>query len=147
MKLLRRVTISAAIAIAASSATSAAAVAVTSAAAPNGLRQAVHTTAKVARSSAASSSTAQSVNHFLLYYNTEPPGGHLSYACHGGATHVVPALIAMDELAGRNNCSVRVWLHQNPDGSGRALCIRPHSVAKIQRVYRQVQITNNTKSC
>lgn len=142
MKLITRVIISAAIVITASSAASTAAVAVTSAAAPNG-----PTTAQVARSSAASSSIAQSVNHFLLYYNTMPPGGHLSYACHGGATHVVPEVIADIELSGHNNCSVRVWLHQNTDGSGRALCIRPNSVATIRHVYRKVQITNNTKSC
>lgn len=144
MKLLRKTVIAAAIAIAASGVTSTAALATTSAAAPNGLGRTAHATASTAGLSAPSSATTK-VRDFLLYYNTMPPGGHFTYACHGGATHIIPAFL--DLLSGHNNCSVRVWLHQNPDGSGRALCIRPHSVAQIRRMYRQVQITNNTKSC
>jgi hypothetical protein len=27
-----------------------------------------------------------------------------------------------------NNCNTRVWLHQNVDGSGNALCIDPANV-------------------
>jgi len=86
-------------------------------------------------------------NYFILYFNSEPPGAHRSYACNGGARYVVPALLAQAELSARNNCSVRVWLHLNPNGSGRALCIRPHSNATIRRPYRQVWISRNPATC
>jgi len=92
-------------------------------------------------------SQAKRVNNFILYLNSSPPGGNIKVACNGGATHTVSAGAALEELSGRNNCSVRVWLHQNPDGSGRALCIRPHSLATLKRAYRQIQITHNTATC
>jgi hypothetical protein len=44
-----------------------------------------------------------------------------------------------------NNCSVRMWLHQYADGSGRALCI--DRTAVINNTYRQWQVTSNTAPC
>jgi len=46
-----------------------------------------------------------------------------------------------------NNCSVRMWLHQYANGSGRALCINPGTTAEINRTYRQWQVTSNQSNC
>jgi hypothetical protein len=46
-----------------------------------------------------------------------------------------------------NKCSVRMFLHQNADGSGHALCIRPNSTATIAATYRQYKITENSSPC
>lgn len=96
---------------------------------------------------AAQGKSPEARNYFILYLNSEPPGGHRSYACNGGARYVVPAITALGELYARNNCNVRVWLHLNANGTGRALCIRPHSTAIIRRPYRQIWISRNTASC
>jgi hypothetical protein len=155
MSAIRRLIIPAAVAITTLAAVPSAALAATSAAAtPNPVRFASpvqeHSVGRSTAEPAASKDAAAPLaarNYFILYFNSEPPGAHRSYACNGGARYVVPALLAQAELSARNNCSVRVWLHLNPNGTGRALCIRPHSTATIRRPYRQVWISRNTATC
>jgi hypothetical protein len=100
-----------------------------------------------ATASAGLQMSAAKKNYFIMYLASEPPGGHLSYACNGGARSVIPLAAAASELDARNNCSVRVWLYLNLNQKGRNLCVRPHSTAIIKRPYRVVWISRNTATC
>jgi hypothetical protein len=100
-----------------------------------------------ATASAGLQMSAAKKNYFIMYLASEPPGGHLSYACNGGARSVIPLAVAAAELDARNNCSVRVWLYLNLNQKGRNLCVRPHSTAIIKRPYRVVWISRNTATC
>jgi hypothetical protein len=46
-----------------------------------------------------------------------------------------------------NECSVRVWLHEDNNGGGYALCIRQGSNAVIKRPYAQFQVTTVKTLC
>jgi hypothetical protein len=46
-----------------------------------------------------------------------------------------------------NECTVRVWLHEDNNGGGYALCIRQNSTAVIKKPYRQFQVTTNKTTC
>ena len=87
---------------------------------------------------------AWAVNTSYLYYNTNP-GTSQSVLCQYNSTGNVIHPYELYKV--RNNCSVRMWLHANADGSGRALCINKNSTALINRVYKQWQVTDNTASC
>lgn len=49
--------------------------------------------------------------------------------------------------AAQNECTVRVWLHEDNDGKGYALCIRQGSTAIIKRPYAQFQVTTVKTPC
>jgi hypothetical protein len=87
---------------------------------------------------------AYAVNTSYLYFNTNPPTSQ-SVLCQFGTTGNV--LHPSELYKVRNNCSVRMWLHQYADGSGYALCINHDSTALINRIYRQWQVTSNPANC
>ena len=90
---------------------------------------------------------AQATNYVVIYLNSEPPTNTL-YPCNGGATHVLKGTLPNTIFKVTNNCSVRVWLHRNANGSGYGQCISPHmSAFPSEPVYDQLQITRNTAKC
>ena len=46
-----------------------------------------------------------------------------------------------------NPCSTRLWLHQNGDGSGNALCISPGTQANVSGHWRQFYLSTNKSKC
>jgi len=87
---------------------------------------------------------AWAVNTSYLYFNTNP-ATQQSVLCQFGTSGSV--LHPSELYKVRNNCSVRMWLHQNADGSGYALCINKTSTANINRIYRQWLVSSNTAAC
>jgi hypothetical protein len=86
-------------------------------------------------------------NYATVNWNSEPPTS-TSYACNGGADYQLPAGLPGTIFSVWDNCSVRVWLHQNSNGSGYGFCISPHKTFAVPfLVYRQLQITVNTAAC
>jgi hypothetical protein len=47
-----------------------------------------------------------------------------------------------------NKCDVRIFLHEDANGSGYNVCINPGQDLPVYRkVYRQLQVTNNHNRC
>jgi hypothetical protein len=87
---------------------------------------------------------AWAVNTSYIYYNTNPATQQnvlCQFGTSGNITH------PSEVYRVRNNCSVRMWLHANKDGSGYTVCINPGTVADINRTYRQWQVTSNGARC
>lgn len=78
-----------------------------------------------------------------------PSGCNYSYACHWGSSYgAAGPLQASQGPITKNNCSVRVWLHEYASGGGYALCINPGTPTGIlHRDYRQIYISKNTSNC
>jgi len=70
------------------------------------------------------------------------------YVCNSGTYLPGGRLLASRAPFVQNNCTVRVWLHQNSNGSGYALCIGQGTrTGTLHRDYRQFLISTNTSPC
>jgi hypothetical protein len=86
-------------------------------------------------------------NYATVNWNSEPPRS-TSYACNGGADYHLPSSLPGVIFSVWDNCNVRVWLHENSNGSGYGFCISPHRTFDVPfLVYRQLQVTVNTAAC
>jgi hypothetical protein len=97
----------------------------------------------------ATDQAAQFPSYFTIYYGCLPgPRCTWSVVCNAGTTHQIPLPVMANNQGSLNQCEDRVWLHQNPDGSGYALCINPGSATgPFHRTYQQLLISNNTANC
>lgn len=90
------------------------------------------------------------VNTSYIIFNTIPPPPHQQrVACHFNTTHSVDdGGINIEQV--RNNCSARMWLHQNLNGSGQGFCVSPKThrppPGGFNR-WRQVQVSSNKHRC
>jgi hypothetical protein len=83
------------------------------------------------------------------YYTTSP------YYCHDGDHYNLwngsdSRYYQVDTVT--NTCNVRIWLHENPDGSGNAYCISPNTTVgiypgQVGPFYEQFQISGNQAPC
>jgi len=89
-------------------------------------------------------SSAYAVNTSEIVFNN-PSFTEQPVACVFGTTGSVQHPTEIIRVI--NNCSVRMWLHQNADGSGAARCISPRSSRAINGTYRQWQVTSNAAGC
>jgi hypothetical protein len=78
---------------------------------------------------------------FDLFYSG---GFELPIACVRGSNG---DLTNPDPVSAINNCNVRVWLNENPDGTGYNFCISPGDTVNIHRSFFEVSITGNTTRC
>jgi hypothetical protein len=87
-------------------------------------------------------------------FDTYGDAGGQPYPCHYGSNYTVPGApsnIVIDAV--RNNCDVRVWLHQyiHYVNRGWALCISPNGpqvIIPAQYGYgRNIQISSNHNPC
>ena len=103
--------------------------------------------AEAAPAAAGGPALAARTNYAIVGWISQPLT-YTGYPCNGGADYQLIQL-SIPSVAGVNNeCSVRVWLHQNSNGSGYGLCISPHANVSVPRlVYRQLQVTVNTAAC
>jgi hypothetical protein len=103
--------------------------------------------AETAPAAASGPALAARTNYAIVKWNSEPPSA-TAYPCNGGADYQLIQTSIPSVLGVINECSVRVWLHQNSNGSGYGFCISPHAnVGVPARVYRQLQVTVNTAAC
>lgn len=101
----------------------------------------VHTTHAAHASAAQAHSVTDPSLGFDVFY---PNGSSIAKACVRGTTGVLPN---NNEDAAINNCNVRVWLNQNPDGTGYNFCISPGDTVNINRTFWEVSVTGNTSRC
>jgi hypothetical protein len=87
---------------------------------------------------------AWAVNTSRLYLNSASGSYYIPIECHYGTSGTVGSA---PELSLKNNCSVRMWLHENENGTGMALCVRANSRAVLRRHYAQWQVSSNPASC
>jgi hypothetical protein len=87
---------------------------------------------------------ALAVNDVRIYYNTLPPDGYAPYPCDHG--HVYQGIVA-PQYKVVNNCDVRVWLYENPDGTGYNRCISPGDTIFPNREYLRLKIGTSTNIC
>ncbi len=72
-----------------------------------------------APSAHAATTAAPATNHLIFFY---PNGGSQEHSCATGNHGTINP-----PLSAENQCISRVWLYQNPQKTGRALCISPGS--------------------
>ena len=102
------------------------------------------TTAAVGAGAHAQALPMASLSHFSIddIVCIYPQGCIFPYVCNSGSYPSPGKLEASQDPIVQNNCSVRVWLHQNSDGSGYATCInqegysqnRVNSLESTQRI-------------
>ena len=86
-------------------------------------------------------------NYAVVSWYAEPPSA-TGYPCNGGADYQLPGGITPIIAGVHDECSVRVWLHQNSNGSGYGFCVSPGANVSVPgRAYHQLQITVNTAAC
>jgi hypothetical protein len=86
-------------------------------------------------------------NYAVVSWYSEPPSA-TGYPCNGGADYQLPGSLTPIIAGVHDECSVRVWLHQNSNGSGYGFCISPGADVSVPgRTYHQLQITVNTAAC
>lgn len=103
---------------------------------------AVHTVHAAQASAAQAHSVTDPSLGFDLHYPVT--GNELRIPCvRGTNTPISPN--NPDEAT--NNCNVRVWLNQNPNGTGYNFCISPGDTVNINRTFSEVSITGNTSRC
>lgn len=80
-------------------------------------------------------------------------GAYTNYDCVDGSTHI-ESQDGYDEFLSEidNDCNVRVWIHENSDGSGAAVCISPGEVLTDINLdfdveFYQFQVSANQDSC
>jgi hypothetical protein len=84
--------------------------------------------------------SAQAATGFVVYID----GGSVTYPCTPAATYYVGFNEGWDA---RNNCSVRVWMHQNANNTGESECWGPGVYKGISAPMRNVQVTTNKSAC
>ena len=89
-------------------------------------------------------SPAYAVNTSFIYFG-DPSNTRQPVPCAFGTTGNVQ--LPNEVIGVKNNCSVRMWLHGNPNGTGAALCISPGALAFVTGTWRQWQVTSNTLPC
>jgi hypothetical protein len=92
----------------------------------------------------ASAAQAHSITNPSLGFDLFYPNGALAIPCERGTTW---DLSRNNEDAATNNCNVRVWLNENPNGTGYNFCISPGDTVNIHRTFSEVSITGNTSRC
>jgi hypothetical protein len=86
-----------------------------------------------------------------LTYVTWNGGNSTQYNCIQGAIHTYSNFIGdyfpIENL--ENHCNIRVWLHQNPNGTGAELCVSPYGryVNDWYTAYDQFQMSANQAPC
>jgi hypothetical protein len=99
---------------------------------------------------AAASAPAQAArasSYAIVGWISEPPS-YTAYLCTKGADYQLIQLSIPSVASVANECSWRVWLHQNSNGSGYGFCVSPGAnVAVPVKVYRQLQVTANGAAC
>ena len=103
--------------------------------------------AGAASASARVPALAARTNYAVVSWYSEPPSS-TGYPCNGGADYQLPGGLTTIIAGIHDECSVRVWLHQNSNGSGYGFCISPGANVSVPaRTYHQLQITVNTAAC
>ena len=95
---------------------------------------------------AASPVQAAATSHW--YYTLNCTGGRCTttVACTTGG-HAVNFQPGGDPTV-TNDCAVRIWLHQNRNGTGYNLCISPGTgTGTLKRIYLDAQVTTNKARC
>jgi hypothetical protein len=91
--------------------------------------------------------SASAVNTSYINFNDMPPS-HENVACNYGTTKAITMTQSGAILNVQNNCSVRLWLHQYADGSGKGFCITHNTDPGVPvGPWRQIQVTSNTAAC
>jgi hypothetical protein len=103
--------------------------------------------AGAASASARVPALAARTNYAVVSWYSEPPSS-TGYPCNGGADYQLPGALTPIIAGVHDECSVRVWLHQNSNGSGYGFCISPGANVSVPaKTYHQLQITVNTAAC
>lgn len=84
--------------------------------------------------------TPDAENFFVV--SLKDGGGTSGYPCSG-----TWQVLLNSAWVGTSECSVRVWLHQNVNGTGYTECFSPHQTKAINRTYRNLQVTHNHSAC
>lgn len=77
-------------------------------------------------------------------YNSEPPL-YQPILCNENTSHYIDH--PTEILSVQNNCSYRIFLHENRSGSGYNICISPGKTVFTGVTYRQLQVTGNKSPC
>ena len=108
------------------------------------------TTAAVGAGAHAQALPMASLSHFSIddIVCIYPQGCIFPYVCNSGSYPSPGKLEASQDPIVQNNCSVRVWLHQNSDGSGYATCINQgERTGILKRDYQQFLISGTHSHC
>jgi|HubBroStandDraft_3_1064219.scaffolds.fasta_scaffold445139_1 hypothetical protein len=88
---------------------------------------------------------AYAVNTSYINYYTIPPSDQPIYCVYNTGYSIDHPTNILDVY---NKCSVRIFLHEDANGSGYNVCINPGQDKPIGRtVYRQLQVTANHNNC
>jgi hypothetical protein len=88
---------------------------------------------------------AYAVNNAWIWENGLSGPFHENFECVQGNSYN-PA-DPTQEYGATNNCDVRIWLYQNPGGSGYNLCVSPGQYKALNRIYARLWISSNTSPC
>jgi hypothetical protein len=100
-----------------------------------------------APTAASAPALAARASYAIVGWYSEPPS-YTAYPCTAGADYQLIQTSIPSVASVANECSWRVWLHQNSNGSGYGFCISPGANPVIPvKVYRQLQVTVNRAAC